>query len=80
MKTGELERNPAADAVPQLGPDDLAALGFDDNPNQTRKQIADRADKTRRALRQMEAAGAVVLEADRHGGLRILEPAPPANK
>lgn len=80
IHTGEIERNPAADAVPQLGPDDLAALGFDDNPNLTRQQIADRARQTRRALKQMKAVGAVVLEADRHGGLRILEPAPPAKK
>ena len=80
IRTGEIERNPAADAVPQLGPDDLAALGFDDNPSLTRQQIADRACQTRRALKQMEAAGAVVLETDRHGGLRILEPAPPAKK
>lgn len=80
IHTNDIERNPAADAVPQLGPDDLAALGFDDNPSLTRQQIANRARQTRRALKQMEAAGAVVLEADRHGGLRILEPAPLAKK
>ena len=57
IHTGEIERNPAADAVPQLGSDDLAALGFDDNPNLTRQQIADRARQTRHALKQMEDAG-----------------------
>ena len=75
IQTGEFERNPAADHVPEFGPDDLAELGFNDDPNLTRRQIADRARKTRAALRKMETAGAVVLEADRYGGVRVLEPA-----
>ena len=76
VQTGRLERNPAADNVDTLGPEDLALLGFDDNPTLTSEQIRDRAKLTRKALHRMQKQGAVVLEKDGYGGLRILEPAP----
>lgn len=69
------ERNPAADRVPELGPDDIAKLAFTENlPNNdnTRRRWVQMA---RAALTAKEAAGDVVIE--RGAGLRIIE-APPA--
>lgn len=85
VHTGETERNPAADIVPELGLDDLAALGYDYDPKLTRKQISRRAENTYKALTKMEQEGAVVLEGGPlqkkflHEGVRILEPAPARN-
>ena len=67
------ERNPAADRVPELGPDDLIRLAFDDNI--TRSNRRERLRLARRALRDKEAAGDVVIEmADE--GWRIVEARP----
>ena len=72
--SGELlsERNPAADRVPLLGPDDLVRLAFDgDLP--TGAAFRKRVQRAHEALAVMEAAGAVVVEDNDHG-LRLLEP------
>ncbi len=67
------ERNPAADRVSELGPDDLIRLAFDDNI--TRSNRRERLRLARRALRDKEAAGDVVIEmADE--GWRIIEARP----
>ena len=58
------ERNPAADRVPELGPDDLIRLCFDDDLG---------GFESRKALAEMEAAGHVVIERD-GAGWRIIEP------
>ena len=69
------ERNPAADRVPVLGPDDLIRLGFNGDMDLNRRK---RLYLARQALAAMEAAGQVVREPDGHGGERIVEirPAP----
>ena len=46
VKTGELERNPDADLVPQLGPEDLTELCYWADPKFTSQDIADRARKS----------------------------------
>ena len=66
------ERNPAADRVPALGPDDLVRLGYDDDLDTDRRK---RLMRARRELAAMEAAGAVVIEPDGDGA-RLLEPPP----
>lgn len=66
------ERNPAADRVPMLGPDDLIRLTFDgdlDLPASTRRK---RLHDAREAIRAKEAAGEVVIEVD-GDGWRIIE-------
>ena len=67
------ERNPQADRVPILGPDDRRRLAYDDDLDTNRN---DRLRKAREALDAMEAAGAVVIEPDGAGGMRLLEPPP----
>lgn len=71
--TGRTERNPAADAMPEFGPDELIALCYDDD---TVSQSArrDRLKRARNALLDMEQRGMVVIEKDGRGGWRILEP------
>ena len=67
------ERNPAADRVPELDPDDLIRLAFDDNldlPTGTRRK---RLYEARKALRAKEDAGDVVIEEDAGEGWRIIE-------
>ncbi len=64
------ERNPAADRVPMLGPDDLVRLAYDDDLDTDRRKRLMRAGA---ALAALEAAGAVVIEHD-GAGLRIIEP------
>ena len=66
------ERNPAADRVPQLGPDDLIRLAFDGDLVRNRPK---RLHLSREALRKKEAAGEVTIETD-GDGWRILEPRP----
>ena len=68
------ERNPAADHVPVLGPDDLIRLGFDGNVTRTNRR--ERLRLARGALAAMEAAGQVVREPDGNGGERIIESRP----
>ena len=75
VRTG-VERNPAADLVPQLGPEDLTELCYWADPKFTSQDIADRARKARKILAKMEAEGTVVLEKDGYGGVRILQPDP----
>ena len=67
------ERNPAADRVPVLGPDDLIHLHYDDNI--TRSNRRERLHQSREALRSKEAAGEVVIETD-GAGWRIVETRP----
>ena len=67
------ERKPQADRVPILGPDDRRRLAYDDDLDTNRN---DRLRKAREALDAMEAAGAVVIEPDGAGGMRLLEPPP----
>ena len=66
------ERNPAADRVPMLGPDDLILLAFDDS-EVTRGTFRKRLHDARQALATMAATGAVILESDHYGGVRVLE-------
>ena len=56
------ERNPAADRVPVLGPDDLVRLAFDDDLDTDRRK---RLMRARRALADMAAA--VMIEPDGAG-------------
>ena len=65
------ERNPAADRVPVLGPDDLIRLAFDNNI--TRSNRRERLRLSREALAAKEAAGEIVREPDGSGGERIIE-------
>ena len=68
------ERNPQADRVPALGPDDLVRLAYGDDLDTDRRK---RLMRAREALDAMEAAGAVVIEPDgAGGGARLLEPPP----
>ena len=67
------ERNPAADRVAVLGPDDLVRLAFDDS-EVSRGTFRKRLHDTRQALATMASSNAVILEPDTHGGLRVLEP------
>ena len=69
------ERNPAADRVPVLGPDDLIRLAFDDNLNLSDAARRKRLFDARKALRSKEAAGEVVIEDD-GDGWRIVEATP----
>ena len=73
VRTGRTERNPDADKMPELGPDELIELCYDAKAvnKDARRQ---RLSKARNALAQMEKRGAVVLEKDGRGGVRILEP------
>ena len=66
------ERNPAADRVPVLGPDDLIRLAFDDNLSVNRPK---RLLLAREALRAKEAAKEVTIETDGKGW-RIIEAHP----
>ena len=67
------ERNPAADRLPVLGPDDLIRLAFDDAADISRTARRKRLHDTRRALTAMETAGEIVRELDGYGGERIIE-------
>ena len=67
------ERNPAADRVPVLGPDDLIRLAFDDDPDTNRRK---RLHLARKVAAMFEAAGSVVVEAAGEG-LRLIEARPP---
>ena len=66
------ERNPQANRVPVLGPDDLVRLAYDDDLDTDHRK---RLMRARKALAVMEAAGAVVIEPD-GAGMRLLEPPP----
>ena len=66
------ERNPAADRVPVLGPDDLIRLAFDGNLD---VNYGKRLHLARKALATMADAGAVCLEPDGLG-FRVIEPPP----
>ena len=65
------ERNPAADRVPMLGPDDLILLAFDDS-EVTRGTFRKRLHDARQALATIAATGAVILESDHYGGVHVL--------
>ena len=70
------ERNPAADRVPELGPDDQIRLGYDDNldallSGTRRKRLYD----SRKTFRKIESAGQLVIEQSGEG-MRLLEPRP----
>ena len=64
-------RNPAADRVTVLGPDDLIRLAFDDNI--TRSNRRERLRLAREALAAKEAASEIVRELEGCGGERIIE-------
>ena len=73
VRTGRQERNPAADHVPELGPEDLIRLAHQDtipaDASTRRLQLM----RARKAIAQLENEGAVTVE--RRGcGWRILEP------
>ena len=70
------ERNPAADRVPELGPDDQIRLGYDDNLDELssgtrRKRLHD----SRKTFRRIESEGQMVIEQS-GAGMRLLEPRP----
>ena len=67
------ERNPAAERLPLLGPDDLVRLAYDDDLGTDRRK---RLMRAREALADKEAAGEIVREPDGHGGERIVEARP----
>ena len=69
------ERNPAADRVPVLGPDDLIRLTYDNNLDLSAGTLRKRLHDAREALRAKEAAGEVVIETD-NAGWRIIETRP----
>ena len=73
VRTGRQERNPVANLVPELGPEDLIRLAYQDTipaDERTRRRQLNRA---RKAIAQLENEGAVTVE--RGGcGWRILEP------
>lgn len=71
------ERNPAADRVPVLGPDDLVRLAYADSRDLKPASRRRRLSSARRALERMEAAGEVVVEREAGGGFRVLEKRPP---
>lgn len=64
------ERNPAADRVPVLGPDDQIRLCYNDDLGKNRPK---RLLLGRRALEAKERAGEIVLEWVGRGGVRIIE-------
>jgi len=66
------ERNPAADRVPVLGPDDRIRLAYDDNLNLPASTRRSRLHEANEALREKEAAGELVIEVDGEGW-RIIE-------
>ena len=66
------ERNPAADRVPALGPDDLIRLAFDGDLDTNRRK---RLHLARKVAAAFEADGSVVVEADGEG-LRLIERRP----
>ena len=74
-----VEPNPARDRVPVLGPDDLIRLAYDEYldhlPAGTRRQ---RLFEARKALRDKEAAGEVVIEEHDGDAWRIIESRPTA--
>ena len=65
-------RNPAADRVPVLDPDDLIRLAYDANLIANRRK---RLHLAREALREKETEGEVVIETDGEGW-RIIEARP----
>ena len=66
------ERNPAADRVPVLGPDDLIRLAFDDNLNLPASTRRWRLHEARKVARVFAEAGDVVVEQVGEG-LRLIE-------
>ena len=64
------ERNPAADRVPVLGPDDLINLAY--GAGTTRSNRRERLRVARKAVAAMEAAGQIVREPVKDGE-RILQ-------
>ena len=60
--------------VTVLGPDDLVRLAFDDNLDLPADALRKRIQRARKALEVLEHAGAVAVERDEPGGVRILEP------
>ena len=69
------ERNPAADRVPALGPDDMIRLAFDDDLDLTSASRRKRLERSREALTNLEAVGEVVIEHVGEG-MRIIEARP----
>ena len=69
------ERNPAADRIPTLGPDDLIRLAFDDDLDIPAASRRKRLERARETLANLEAFGEVVIEHD-GDGMRIIEVRP----
>ena len=67
------ERNPAADRVPVLGPDDLIRLAFDGNITNSNRR--ERLRLARKSVAEKEAADEVAIERDGKGW-RIIESKP----
>ena len=73
-QTGEIERNPRADLVPDLGPDDLIRLAFDeDAARKNTSAFRMRLQRARQAIRTLEDQGLIAVERTGWGGLRLLE-------
>ena len=73
-QTGEIERNPRADLVPDLGPDDLIRLAFDEGvPSKNTSAFRMRLQRARQAIRTLEDQGLIAVERTGGGGLRLLE-------
>ena len=69
------ERNPAADRVPVLGPDDLIRLTYDEHVDLPASTRRSRLHEAREAIQAKADAGEVVIEVD-GDGWRIVEARP----
>ena len=73
VRTGRQERNPVANRVPELGPEDLIRLAYQDTIPADASTRSLQLMRAREAIAQLENEGAVTVE--RGGcGWRILEP------
>lgn len=71
VRTGRQEPHPQANRVPVFGPQDLARLGYDDQPVPP-GTLRSRTYQTRKRLKEMEEKGVVVLD-EVGNGVRVLE-------
>ena len=72
-RTGATERNPRADLVPELGPDELIQLAFDDAPDLDNGARRKRLQRALKALKYLESKRLIVRERGDYGSERILE-------
>ena len=79
IRTGETERNPAADRYPFLNPDQCARIVFGEPPKKlSREEMRNNRKRARATLLAMADDGKISLESSPTGGVRILPPALPA--